>query len=96
MHFEHRAGEKLFLDFAGDTVTIWDQKTGEVDFQAQLFVAVMGASSYIFAKAFANQKAESWIAGGTAAFKYMGAVPMCVVPGCSNVCASDRPQLVLR
>jgi transposase len=87
MHFEHRAGEKLFLDFAGDTVPIWDQKTGEVDFQAQLFVAVMGASSYIFAKAFANQKAESWIAGGTAAFKYMGAVPMCVVP--------DNPKAVV-
>ncbi len=87
MHFEHRGGEKLFLDFAGDTVPIWDAKTGEVDFAAQLFVAVMGASSYTFAKAFANQKAESWTAGGTAAFEYMGAVPMCVVP--------DNPKAVV-
>ena len=87
MHFEHRGGEKLFCDFAGDTVPIWDPKTGEVNFAAQLFVAVMGASSYTFAKAFANQKAESWTAGGTAAFEYMGAVPMCVVP--------DNPKAVV-
>ena len=40
----------------------------------------MGASSYIFAMAFANQKVESWTTGGTKAFEYMGAVPMCVVP----------------
>ena len=87
MHFEHRGGEKLFCDFAGDTVPIWDDHTGEVNFAAQLFVSVMGASSYIFAKAFANQKAESWTAGGTAAFEYMGVVPMCVVP--------DNPKAVV-
>ena len=87
MHFEHRGGEKLFCDFVGDTVPIWDDHTGEVNFAAQLFVSVMGASSYIFAKAFANQKAESWTAGGTAAFEYMGAVPMCVVP--------DNPKAVV-
>ena len=80
MHFEHRGGEKFFIDFAGDTVPIWDQRTGDVRFYAQLFVGVMGASSYIFAMAFANQKVESWTTGGTKAFEYMGAVPMCVVP----------------
>ncbi len=80
MHFEHRGGEKFFVDFAGDTVPIWDERTGDIQFEAQLFVGVMGASSYIFAMAFANQKVESWTTGGTKAFEYMGAVPMCVVP----------------
>ncbi len=53
----------------------------------KLFVAVMGASSYTFARAFVNQKVESWTAGGTAAFEHMGAVPMCVVP--------DNPKTVV-
>ncbi len=80
MHFEHRAGEKFFIDFAGDTVPIWDAKTGDIEFEAQIFVGVMGASSLIFTMAFQNQKVESWTTGGTKAFEYMGAVPMCVVP----------------
>ena len=80
MHFEHRAGEKFFIDFAGDTVPIWDQRTGDIQFGAQIFVGVMGVSSLIFAMAFANQKVESWTTGGTKAFEYMGAVPICVVP----------------
>ena len=42
MYFEHRGGEKFFIDFAGDTVPIWDERTGDVRFEAQLFVGVMG------------------------------------------------------
>ena len=80
MHFEHRAGEKFFIDFAGDTVPIWDGRTGDIQFEAQIFVGVMGVSSLIFAMAFANQKVESWTTGGTKAFEYMGSVPICVVP----------------
>lgn len=80
MHFEHRAGEKFFIDFAGDTVPIWDGRTGDIQFDAQIFVGVMGVSSLIFAMAFANQKVESWTTGGTKAFEYMGSVPICVVP----------------
>jgi transposase len=47
---EHRAGEKLFVDYAGATVAVQDPASGEVS-EAQLFVAVLGASSYTFAEA---------------------------------------------
>ena len=50
MRQEHRAGEKLFIDYAGQTVPVVDPETGEVR-QAQVFVAVLGASSYTFAEA---------------------------------------------
>ena len=50
MRQEHRAGEKLFVDYAGQTVPIIDRQTGEIR-QTQIFVAVLGASSYTFAEA---------------------------------------------
>ena len=47
MHQEHRAGEKVFVDCAERTVPVVDRETGEIR-QAQVFVAVLGASSYTF------------------------------------------------
>ena len=48
---EYRAGELRVIDYAGDKIPIYDPRTGDVDFQASLFVAVLGASSYTFAEA---------------------------------------------
>lgn len=50
MRQEHRAGEKLFVYYAGQTVLVIDRRTGEIR-QTQIFVAVLGASSYTFAEA---------------------------------------------
>jgi transposase len=50
MRQEHRAGEKLFVDYAGHTVAVIDRRTGEIR-QAQIFVAVLGASNYTYAEA---------------------------------------------
>ena len=55
LRHEYRAGEKLFIDYAGDKIPIYDPRTGDVDFQASLFVAVLGASSYTFAEATRSQ-----------------------------------------
>jgi len=55
---EHRAGEKLFVDWAGAKIPIYHPEVGEVD-SASLFVAVMGASSYTFAYAARNQNLHS-------------------------------------
>ena len=55
MRQEHRAGEKLFVDFPGQHLAIYDRRTGEVAMAAELFVAVMGASNYLFAEAVASQ-----------------------------------------
>ena len=60
MRQTHIAGEKVFVDFAGDTIDIVDPATGEV-LPMKLFVAVMGASNYIFAQARASEKIADWI-----------------------------------
>ena len=79
MRQEHRAGEKLFVDFAGQTLPIVDPDTGEVR-QAQLFVAVLGASSYTYAEAFASQSLPDWIAGHVHALEALGGCPRLIVP----------------
>jgi transposase len=76
---EHRAGEKLFVDWAGAKIPIYHQKIGEVD-SASLFVAVLGASSYTFAYAARNQNLHSWIDCHIRAFEFLEGVPRLVVP----------------
>lgn len=57
MRQSHRADEKVFVDYAGDTFPIIDRHTGELS-QAQIFVAVMGASNFTYAQATATQSAS--------------------------------------
>jgi transposase len=59
MRQEHRAGEKLFVDYAGDTVDVVNPKTGEVR-AAQIFVAVLGASNYSYCEATWSQTLPDW------------------------------------
>jgi len=79
MRQEHRAGEKLFVDFPGMTLPIVDPDTGEV-WQAELFVAVMGASSYTYAEAFASQALPDWIRGHVHALEAFEGCPLIIVP----------------
>ena len=79
MRQEHRAGEKLFVDYAGQTVDIVDRHTGEVK-AAQIFVAVLGASNYTYAEATWTQGLPDWIGAHVRAFGFLGAVPEVVVP----------------
>jgi transposase len=79
MRQTHRAGERLFTDFSGDGIDIIDPKTGVVN-QAELFVAVLGASGYTFAEAFESQELRFWIQAHIHAFEYCGGVPEIVVP----------------
>ena len=75
----HKAGEKCFVDYAGPTVPIIDALTGEIT-KAQIFVAVLGASSYTFALATRAQKTEDWLLGQRKAFEYFGGVTQVIVP----------------
>ncbi|EPN74432.1 ISPsy14, transposase, partial [Pseudomonas syringae pv. actinidiae ICMP 18801] len=65
----HRAGEKLFVDYAGQTAPIIDRSTGEIR-QAQIFVAVLGASSYTFAEATWSQKLPDWLGSHVRCFAF--------------------------
>jgi transposase len=76
---EHRAGEKLFVDYAGAKVPIIDSRTGTIQ-QASIFVAVLGASSYTFAEATWNQDLPSWIGSHVRALDYFQGAPAIIVP----------------
>jgi transposase len=75
----HRAGEKLFVDYAGQTVPVVDAQTGEVT-EASIFVAVMGASSYTYAEGTLKADLESWIGSHVRALDYIGGCPEVIVP----------------
>jgi transposase len=79
MRLVHKAGEKLFVDYAGDTVPLVDPHTGEIT-QAQIFVAVLGASSYTYAEAQPSQALEHWIGGHVRALAFIDGAPLVVVP----------------
>ena len=79
MRHVHRAGEKLFVDYAGTKPTIIDATTGEV-IAVELFVAVLGASNYTYAEATRTQQVPDWIASHQRAFPFFGGVTAAIVP----------------
>lgn len=87
---EHRAGEKLFTDYAGDTISLTDPKTGATS-PVYIFVATLGASSYTFAEGVTRMDLASWIGSHTRGFEFFGGVPEVVVPD-NTRCAVVRPD----
>lgn len=79
MRLTHKAGEKMFVDYAGLQMSYQDPATGEVH-PAPVFVATMGASSGTYAEAQATQTLPDWIGGHVRAFGYFGGVPEIIVP----------------
>jgi hypothetical protein len=73
-----QSGEKAFVDWAGSTIPIYDRTTGVV-WQASLFVAALGASSYTWAEATRDQQMEAWLHAHMHAFDYWGGVPALAV-----------------
>ena len=90
---EHKAGEKTFVDYAGQTVGVVDSETGEVR-EAQIFVGVLGASNFTFAEATWTQSLPDWTASHVRMFAYFGGVSELLVPdnlasGVSKACRYD-------
>ncbi|CAM4292137.1 IS21 family transposase [Paenibacillus alkaliterrae] len=96
MHQEHRAGEKLFIDYAGPTLPVVDPETGEIR-DAQLFVSTIGASNYTYVEAAWNQNLQSFIQTHVRAFQFFGGVPELLVPNNlkAGVHKADRYESVL-
>jgi len=82
----HPAGERLFVDYAGQTVPVVDALTGEVR-RAQVFVAVLGASNYTYACATWQQTASDWVGSIIATLVFIGGVPRLLVP--------DQPRALI-
>jgi transposase len=78
----HTAGERVFVDFAGHSMEVVDGVTGEIR-RAEVFVAVMGASSYIYAEATWTQSLPDWIAVHVNMLAFIGGVPRQIV--CDNL-----------
>ncbi len=90
---EHKAGEKTFVDYAGQTVPVVDPETGEVR-EAQIFVGVLGASNFTFAEATWTQSLADWTASHVRMFEYFGGVSDLLTPdnlasGVSKACRYD-------
>ena len=82
MRQEHRAGDKMFIDFAGQTIPLVEPATGVIT-EAELFVTVLGASNYLYAEAFPSQALPYWIAGHAHALAFYGGSPRVWV--CANL-----------
>jgi len=78
MRQNHKAGEKIFVDYAGMTASITNKQTGEIK-SAQIFVAVLGASNYTYVEATHSQSLEDWIGSHVRAFDFFGGVSEIVV-----------------
>jgi len=83
MRQHHKAGEKLFVDFAGRRIPIYDERSRQVSFEAELFVAALGASGYLYAEATRSQELLYWVSAHVHAFEALGGCPAVVV--CDNL-----------
>lgn len=75
---EQAAGDKVFVDYSGKNIPIVDRKTGEIR-EAEIFVAVLGASSFTYAEATWTQTLPDWIGSHVRMFRFFGGVPRLVV-----------------
>ena len=79
MRINHKAGEKMFIDFSGDKAHYQDPTTGKI-IEAELFVSVLGASSYLFARAVPDQTVVNFVDCTIRAFEFYGGCTECLVP----------------
>jgi transposase len=83
MRQHHRAGEKMFVDFPGMTIPIYDRTSGAVRFESELFVSALGASGYVYAEAVRSQELLYWVTAHIHALEFYGGCPEISV--CDNL-----------
>jgi transposase len=79
MHIDHKPGEKLEVDWAGQKAAIIDSDTGKL-IDAYIFVAVLSCSQYAYVEAFTSQNQESWIIAHVNAYSFFGGATRILVP----------------
>ncbi len=91
MRMEHKAGDKMFVDFTGKKLTSVCQKTGEIT-EYEVFVAVLGTSQLAYIEAIPSQQKHDWISVNQNALRFYGGVPAAIVPDClkSAVIKADK------
>jgi len=96
MHIEHIAGDKMYIDYAGEKLHLVNKDTGEIT-EVEVFVSVLGASQLTYVEATLSQCKEDFISCCEHALAYYGGVPMAIVPDNlkSAVTKSDRYEPTL-
>src|SRR5690606_10462339 len=91
MHMDHKAGDKLFIDFTGKNLYIINPSTG-VKKKCEVFVSVLGCSQLCYIEAVYSQKKPDWVAVNKNAISFYGGVPAAIVPDClkSAVTKADK------
>ncbi|WP_413513794.1 hypothetical protein [Myroides odoratus] len=79
MHMNHKADDKMYVDYAGKTRSIIDQDTGEIK-EIQFFVAILGANQYTYAEASMSQQKEDFVTSVENAIHFFGGTPAAIVP----------------
>lgn len=79
MHMEHKAGDKLYVDFAGDKLHLIDKETGQIQ-DVEVFVAILGSSQLTYAEAVMSQQKEDFVGACENALHFYGGVPAAIVP----------------
>lgn len=79
MHIEHKAGDKMYIDFAGKKLSIVDLSTGEMQ-DVEVFAAILGCSQLTYVQAIPSQKKEDLIICCENALHFFGGVPKAIVP----------------
>lgn len=79
MHIEHKSGDKMYIDYAGQTLSIIDKETGE-EKEVQFFVAILGSSQYTYAEASLSQKKEDFVRSVENSMRFFQGVPAAIVP----------------
>lgn len=79
MHIDHKAGDKMYIDFAGEKLSITDKESGEVQ-DVEVFIAILGCSQLTYVEAVCTQRREDFIGACENALQYFGGVPAAIVP----------------
>ena len=96
MHIDHKAGDKMFIDYAGKKLLIYSREDGKAK-EVEVFVAILPASQLTYAEAAVDQKKHSFIRSNENAFHYFGGVSSAIVPDClkSGVTKADKYEPVI-
>ena len=79
MHMNYKAGDKMFVDYAGKKLSVADKDTGEIT-EVEFFVAILGASQYTYSEATPSQKKEDFVLSVENAMRFFEGVPAAIVP----------------
>jgi transposase len=96
MRIQHKPGDAMQVDWAGDTLSVYDSMTGEIT-PAYLFIAVLPCSCYVYAEAAADMKLENWLNCHVHAYEYFGGVTRLLIPDNlkTGVTKNNRYETVL-